>query len=520
MIGCANVPLGSMPIHAKLMPKLMPKPVKERTGIAGPNRVRAGLAGHLLRSLQLDGSIAPGDRLGIAVSGGADSVALLLLLLEIRDKLGIVLSVVHFNHQLRGRAADTDERFVAKLAAKHGLPFHLGSADVARKARREKKNVEDAARRARYAYFSELVADGRVTRIAVAHTMDDQAETVLAHILRGTSLAGLGGIHPISGPVVRPLLGYRRAELRRVLKAKKQSWREDATNIDLTRLRARVRRKLLPLLEKQFRTSAVEHLAALAERAREVETFLGGLAKESFGRTVTLSESGARILAKDLLSPWPAGHPDKMRALSARLLLDILAHVKKRDGQFTAKHVEAVLHLARTGQNGTWLPLPGAVEVRRERDALLFFADSPGEKNKTPTSAQHSYEHLIEKFEGETHVRIAEVGCDFRFRVIDWPCKRGETKITGEVLDRERLRFPLVLRNWRAGDKLRPLGHRHAHKLKRLLNEKGISRWERDGWPVLTSGGTLAWARGFAAASEFAANEKTQKGIVIAEDKF
>ncbi|HXM93759.1 MAG TPA: tRNA lysidine(34) synthetase TilS [Candidatus Dormibacteraeota bacterium] len=498
----------------------MPKPTKERRGIAEPSRGRSGLAGHLLQSIQRDGLITPGERVAVAVSGGADSVALLLLLLEIREKLGVVLSVVHFNHQLRGHAADADERFVAKLAVKYGLPFYAGTTDVGAKARREKRNVEDAARHARYDCFAELVADGRVTRIAVAHTMDDQAETVLAHILRGTSLAGLGGIHPIAGPVVRPLLGYRRAELRSFLKAKKQSWREDVTNTDLTRLRARVRSKLLPLLEKQFRTSAVEHLAALAERAREVETFLGGMAKESFGRTVTLSESGVRILAKDLLSPWPAGHPDKVRALSARLLLDILAHVKKRDGQFTAKHVEGVLQLARTGQSGTWLQLPGGVEVRRERDTLLFFADSSGEKKKTPTSAQHSYEHLIEKFEGETHVRIAELGCDFRLRVIDWPGKRGETKITGVVLDRERLRFPLVLRNWRAGDKLRPLGHRHVHKLKRLLNEKGISRWERDGWPVLTSGGTLAWARGFAAASEFAANERTQKGIVIAEDTF
>ena len=110
------------------------------------------------------------------------------------------------------------------------------------------------------------------------------------------------------------------------------------------------------------------------------------------------------------------------------------------------------------------------------------------------------------------------MGCVFRFRVIDWPAKRVETSETGPVLDRETLRSPLVLRSWRPGDKLQPQGHRNAHKLKRLLNEKHISRWERDGWPVLTSGGVLAWARGFPVAAEFAASERTRAAIVIAEE--
>src|SRR3977135_4141973 len=126
----------------------------------------------------------PGDRVGVAVSGGADSVALLLLLLEVRERLGIVLSVVHFNHKLRGKASDADEKFVAKLAAKHGLEFHAASVHVALKAKKERANLEDTARRARYDYFHSLVESGALARIAVAHTADDQAETVLAQILR------------------------------------------------------------------------------------------------------------------------------------------------------------------------------------------------------------------------------------------------------------------------------------------------------------------------------------------------
>src|SRR5438445_4331611 len=234
----------------------------------------------LLACMQSKELLRPGDRVGVAVSGGADSVALLLLLLELRKKLGIVLSVVHFNHKLRGKASDADEAFVAKLAAKHGLDFHSASVYVAKKAKDERANLEDAARRARHDYFRSLVEAGTCTRIAVAHTANDQAETVLAHLLRGTGLAGLGGIHPVAGPVIRPLLGVRRSELRRFLRAQKQAWREDATNRDTKRMRARIRRKLLPLLQKQFQPGIVEHLTTLAGLAREAEAFLDAVAEE------------------------------------------------------------------------------------------------------------------------------------------------------------------------------------------------------------------------------------------------
>jgi tRNA(Ile)-lysidine synthase len=194
-----------------------------------------------------------GDRVAVAVSGGADSVALLHMLLELREKLGILISIAHFNHQLRGRASDADEKFVAQLAVKYSLELHVARADVAAKAKRDKSNLEETARRARYAFFEGLISAGLATKIAVAHTADDQAETVLAHILRGTGLAGLGGIHPVAGHVVRPLLTVRRSDLRAYLRARKQPWREDATNRDTTKTRARIRKKLMPLLEKNFK---------------------------------------------------------------------------------------------------------------------------------------------------------------------------------------------------------------------------------------------------------------------------
>jgi tRNA(Ile)-lysidine synthase len=519
-------------ITAAFMPNQVSPKTKAR-------RVGGELARRLLESLRRTEMSRAGERVGVGVSGGADSVALLLLLLELRQELGIVLSVAHLNHKLRGRASDADEKFVAKLAAKHGLAFHVESVDVAARAKREKANLEDAARRARYEFFAKLVAQGKVDVVAVAHTADDQAETVLAHILRGTGLAGLGGIHPRTECVVRPLLGVRRAELRKYLRSKKQKWREDASNQDTARMRARIRKKLLPLLEREFQAGVVEHLASLAEFAREDEELLELLAREHCEVLARKTKVETRISVGDLLQPMEKGDfntegtentekRDKTLALTKRMLRHLIEERKSGAGQIAGRHIAAVLELARHGENGKAAQLPGGVDVRRERNDMVFCGNSsrPAPRTSGKREAEKTplpqYEYKIDftnTRNGDVSLRVPQAQCVFRLRVIDWPAKRGETSESGAVLDRDRLRLPLVLRNWRFGDNLQPAGHQKAHKLKRLLNEKRISRWERDGWPVLTSGGVLVWARGFPVATGFAANEGTRTGILIAEEK-
>jgi tRNA(Ile)-lysidine synthase len=504
-----------------------------------------GLAENILQTVRTRELVRPGQRLGVAVSGGADSVALLLLLLELRDKLGIVLSVAHLNHKLRRKASDTDEKFVAQLAARHGLVFHAGNVDVAARAKRKKENLEAAGRRARYEFFARLVADGKVDLVAVAHTADDQAETVLAHILRGTGLAGLGGIHPRTESVVRPLLGVRRAELRAYLRGKKQDWREDATNRDTTRMRARMRMKLLPLLEREFQSGVVEHLASLAEFARKDERFLDFLAQDRCQALAKREPGVTRIAVAGLLQPLGNGDfntegaedtekkearkkeagPWEFEALTERMLRRLVEERKRGAGQITGGHIRALVHLARHGESGKAVQLPGGVDVRRERDDLVFCANSPRPGRPTggirgaDRSSAVGYEYKIDFENGEVAFRVPQAECVFRLRVIDWVAKRVDTSKSGAVLDRDRVRWPLVLRNWRFGDKLQPAGHQKAHKLKRLLNKKRISRWARDGWPVLTSGGVLVWARGFPVAAGFAADERTRTGILIAEEK-
>jgi tRNA(Ile)-lysidine synthase len=172
--------------------------------------------------------------------------------------------------------------------------------------------------------------------------------------------------------------------------------------------------------------------------------------------------------------------------------------------------------LAERGENGKRLPLPGGLEVRREHDTLIFRAGRGVARTKGGEA--RNFERVVNLDGKSTAIRIEELGCVFRFRVIDWPVDRGQTIETGSVLDLDVLRSPLMLRNWRAGDRLRPAGHRGAHKLKRLLSKKGVSGMEREGWPVLTSGGAVAWARGFPVAAEFAVRSGTRAGVVIAEE--
>ena len=467
--------------------------------------------------------VSAGERIGVAVSGGADSVALLRLFLELREVLGIVLCVVHFNHKLRGKASEADEKFVARLAAQHGLEFFVARENVAAKARRERANLEDAARRARYGYFEQLVKEGRVSRVAVAHTADDQAETVLAHILRGTGLAGLAGVHPQAGSVFRPLLAIRRAALRAYLRGKRQNWREDASNRDETRTRSHIRHKLLPFLEKKFQGLVVEHLCQLAELAREDNAYLdfmaqfrvnAGTKETRVGLAIPIREVAGgtkqdlkRISAEEFLEI-------NTRAIRKRVIREIVKRVKPRSGELGSQHVDSVLQLAQFGDSGKILQLPGGVEVRRERDSLVFCAaSSPSDKFEPSTFSL--YVNLPPTGEELRLDALSRILC---FRVIDWPSEGRETTKAGAVLDRDRLRVPLELRNWRAGDAMRPTGHQNRHTVARLLNELGVSRWEKENWPVLTSAGKLAWVLGLPVADEFAVAEGSRAAVVITEE--
>jgi tRNA(Ile)-lysidine synthase len=489
--------------------------------------------------------LAPGDRAAVAVSGGSDSVALFRLLQDLRDQLGITLLVLHFDHMLRGAESEADAHFVADLARRSNVEFILDRADVSAAAAKHKWNIEDAARRLRYAFFERVVRERKATRVAVAHTADDQAETVLMHLLQGTGLPGLAGIYPLAGPapsgspqerwIVRPLLDVRREELREYLRAKGELWREDPTNLDPRRFRAHIRQSLLPLLEREFTPQATDRLCRVARLAREDEAFWNALVEEQFTKLVRAGDGLFAVQARELLAP-PAiaatadlesaakqSATPALRALTERLVRRLYQETRGELRGLTATHVEQVIHLAAESASGRRLELPGGVSVERSFGELIFTGPNAvprRERAKETNASSRAFQYLVSLPErGAAIVPVPELRRRFRLKLIDWPAGRRDTKSDCLALDAELLRAPLILRNWRAGDAFRPHGRRNVQKVKRLFLAGRVPSRERSQWPVLESCGRVAWVRGMPPADDFCAGANTRAGVVIEEDQ-
>jgi tRNA(Ile)-lysidine synthase len=492
----------------------------------------------VLETIDRHRMIRAGGRIGIGVSGGADSVAMLRIFSELRTQLGIAVFVLHFHHQLRGAEADEDERFVKALAAAFRLEFESGRADVAGEARLHGWNVEDAARRMRYQFFASVAEARGLDRVAVAHTANDQAETVLSHLLRGTGLTGLAGIYPVSGLIVRPLLELGREELREFLSGLGQTWREDGTNQDTSRTRARIRHELIPLLLRDFDPAAVTRLSRLAMHAREDETFWRALEDERFHALITRESPGAISLrVADLLSPLPsliraagganakAASPSApTMALTRRLVRRIFAELRGSREQLTSRHVDCVMDLATISQSGARIDLPG-VSVERIFDRLCFTNASAAldaaQHRETSKKQNCDFAYTVSKparLESASIV-VTEIHRRFNLKMVDWPSAPSDTLLGRGALDFDRVQWPLVLRNWRPGDSYRPYGSRRVRKLKRLLLESRVPRSARGSWPVLTSEGKVIWASGYPVAEEFAPHPGTRIGLTIGEEE-
>ncbi len=487
------------------------------------------LAQKIERAIRRERLLGPGMKVAAACSGGADSVALVRLLAELKGPLGIRLLVVHLNHQLRGQDADADEGFVRRLAERLELEFLVRREDVAARARQRKINVEEAGRLARLEFFSSLIAGGKADAVAVAHTLDDQAETVLARILRGAGTRGLAGIYPVVEErvsfgfaqderrsssklvLVRPLLGVRRAELRDYLSEQEQAWREDATNLDRTRLRNRLRLELLPQLSRVAGPAAIEHLARLADHARQEESFWSAYGEERFQTLVRRSGDEWEVAVEGLLAPMlelarlPARQAaEAQRAVARRLLRRTLAAVRGDLRRITQTHVESVLSLAEEGRSGQSVDLPG-VQVERRFDVLVFRA--PG--GRTPQPVDEEMEVA-----GPRRVRLPD-GRGLEFKVIEVQGLKGG--YNSRALDARRAPFPLAVRTWRPGDRYCPRGARRPEKLKLLFQQKRVSRRERARCPVVLSGGEIVWTLAFGPAAERELRPDSRRALVIEE---
>lgn len=426
-----------------------------------------------------------GSRVAVAVSGGPDSVCLLHVLRELAPAFDVSLSVAHLNHQLRGDESDEDERFVAELAAHLGLPFHRTSADVAA----VKDNLEQAGRRARRAFFAGLEAD----RVALGHTRDDQAETVLFRMLRGSGLRGLAGIYPVTSEdsgepsYIRPLIDVTRAEVVEFLRGRGICWREDSSNFDSRFARNRIRGSLLPQIARDWNPRIGESLGQLATLAHDEERWWRSYI-EDLSAGILLERAGGIELRASALAALPT-------AVSRRLIRRAIAQVKADLRRVEFAHVERVLELAAQGEGDGRLFLPG-LDIRRSFDWIRVAAAAPRvDLSSIRLAIPGTY-----AVSGESclHLEIAPQSS---------PSKKGATLKAAE-LSLRRLPRVLELRGWKPGDHYRPQGQDRDQKIKEMFQVERVPSWLRASWPIVSSGDTILWARKFGAAAEFAASRE------------
>lgn len=437
-----------------------------------------------------------GDRVGAAVSGGADSVALLRILLELREELGIVLSVVHFNHKLRGAECDADQNFVAQLAQRYKLKLHVSSGDVAAHARSQHLSTEAAARRLRYEYFWGLLRGNTLNRVATGHTLDDQAETVLLRIVRGAGTRGLGGIYPqllVDGSrfsVIRPLLQTRRRLLEGYLAEMGQEWREDSSNRDLRHARNRVRHGILPRLERSLNPAVRETLAETADIARAEEDYWQKAVEHALpeawkGRTLQTAELQALPLA--------------LRRRVVRAAAESLGL------RLEFRHLEDILAVVANGPRSVMLR-EGWV-LSRAKGGLQF---DPPSRAGTVTISDYEYKLAV-----PGAIRVPEAGACFEAVLVPASAMPGYNP--DHMLDPVLLQKDLTVRNWRAGDRYWPAHTKAPKKIKELLQERKLTGSQRKLWPVVVSGQEIVWVRGFPAPARFLPRNRAQEALVISE---
>jgi len=411
------------------------------------------------------GLLVDGDTVLIALSGGADSVCLARALLALCERLEIKLAAAHYNHRLRGDASERDEAFVRQFCRSFALPLTVGAGDVAEAARQTERGLEETARDMRYAFLEATAREIGATKIATGHHADDNAETVLLHLLRGAGLRGLAGIPPRRGPIVRPILVLERQEIEMYLAELGQSFVEDATNQDTTLRRNALRHQVLPVLRAQ-NPALAETILRQSEHLRQDNRYLDGLAQKTFGRLQQEGNGETRT------SPLPQGREDICLPVAALVALDpaiasrvINLAAQRVDGRADASHVRQVLRIAAGDDPSAETAVGGGIVVRRVYDRLIF-----GACGKAPSFAPVILPEMGTVLIPGTGCTVT-VGADFsktsafRFKSI---------AICGRITVRPR----------QTGDMIRLVGRGGTKTVKKLMIEEKVPARERESWPI------------------------------------
>ena len=454
---------------------------------------------------QRHGLVSFSDRVLVAVSGGPDSVALLHLLYELKDEFDLHLEVAHLQHGIRGAEAKEDAEFVAAMAEKLKLPFHLKDIDLPRmKSAAGKGNLEALARAERYRFFAEVVKDRRLGKVATAHTRDDQAETVMMWFLRGAGKKGWAGMSPLQQfravngapdtlTVIRPLLETSKSGILAYLAEKQLAYRIDRSNQDSAFLRNWIRLELMPKIHERVDDGFFSRLSQQAHLFRDEDLFLEEVARKSYDRI----HDGMGLSRTALL-----GEPKALQRRVLRLWLEqTRGHLRGID----FVHIEALLRLIEEGPAQGRLPIPGGWELAREYEKLKLERRSRGLK-----PVCYNY-----RLEIGTRLRVTEASMEFQSELAAKPQAQLDADFMEAAFDASCLTGHLAVRNFRRGDRFQPLGMAGHKKIKDLFIEKKVPLSIRAQCPLLTMGEEILWIPGFGRSEIARVSEKTAACVRI-----
>jgi tRNA(Ile)-lysidine synthase len=447
-----------------------------------------------------------GDRVLVAVSGGVDSLVLLDCLLQLRAEFGIELAVAHVEHGLRGEESLEDAHFVEEVARRKALPFFMKRFDVAALAAEQGVSTQVAAREVRYRYLMEAAQAFSAQKIATAHHADDQAETVMMRVLRGTTLRGLGGI-PVQRveegvTIVRPLLDVWRTEIASYAQNNGILYREDSSNALTKYLRNKIRIRLFPLLEQEYNAGVKSSLVTIADWAREDERLLAGLAEELFAEVATLETAGKmRVDAKRLVGkPVP---------LQRRVITLILYYLCGHTRQWEHVHIELVRSLLTSDSPSAEVSLPDGISAWREYD-LLFLGDAFSRQLDNVSTSTISFDWQV-----PGSLELVGNGIRLDWEIVEHHPARPKDAWEAHFDADELSSSCIYIRTWARGDLIRPFGFHGTKLISDVLGEAKVPKQARARWPLLCIDDSIAWVVGIRRGQHAVVTEQTRNTLCL-----
>ena len=453
------------------------------------------------RYIQESRLLEAGDKLIVAVSGGADSVALWHVLSALRPRLNLQLHLAHLNHLLRGGEAAADAEFARRLAEESNCPYSIEAVAVADYAQEQKISLQDAARKLRYQFLRRLAREQGAAKIALGHNADDQAETVLMRLLRGSGPEGLCAIPPRRDKIIRPLLCCTRREILHFLQERQLPYREDSSNQKDIYLRNRVRRRLLPLLLEEYNPRLKRQLNQLAHILRDEESFWRRHILPQWWEKALLAQDQERVvLDAALLRQLPP-------ALQRRLCRKAIACLKGDLQAINYSHIHQILYALRAKKGEKHFCLPNHLKIITYYDKLIIRRQPKGQDlaamerkkagragERADSGGKEAVPGLALNIPGVT--RLDEFGLSVRAELLSGGGRRWQDDCRQAWLDWEKVKQPLLVRRRRPGDIFTPLGMQQGKKLKDFFIDSKTPRSQRDEIPLLTGGGEIIWVMG------------------------